>query len=617
MVLREVLMSNLVYILLAELCLFIAFLIFNLRENRETVNKFFKSIRKERVILIFMIFFTLFVFTMLISYMCIRYPQGKMFTLAVAKGFTEGKTNLFYNDGSSVRHQNDLRDPYSHGPFYPFVVSIVFSLFGTNTYHIYIIDALSSTLVTLFVFLIIFVLTRDKKISIYGMIISGTLLIYYILAISDYILVQFFLLIYSMSLFLMFFSFKKNTFLSYSLFSISLLFLIQTRAEGVVVLFAFIIGLVLYRKNNMKDINFWLKKILPSLLIFLIFIPVTILHYSSHYFYESPEPGYFSLIEATNSLFRIFSNQGWANPISMEFFISNFSYFWTKPLFLPTLLFAFLGIAFGLMKKRNAIVILLILFLSHNMIYLLWNNGYQMRYAFQTIIPYILFASLGFIPVENFLLRYKDRFKRLVLPPTKYKFRPLLFVIPVFLLAVLAFFTADIITNQAICTSNPLDISGFQSNLQPFIEEMKDPDANILILGNEIIMSKAEFVLVKNVYSVNDHIQLWLFVSDPIANSTYSSIIQTGAFSTDQEMMEERQRILDLCFKLSVDDILMNEEKKTKFKSDLIRENTYLLTECEYMNLKDVEYTFELMNELFVLELIYEKDCLYVYKVKG
>ena len=83
---REVIMSNLVYILLLQVCLFAILLFLNIRENRGTIERFIKKIRNRdnRVILIFLILLISFVFIMQMSYMCKFYSEHKVFTLAVA-----------------------------------------------------------------------------------------------------------------------------------------------------------------------------------------------------------------------------------------------------------------------------------------------------------------------------------------------------------------------------------------------------------------------------------------------------------------------------------------------------------------------------------------------------
>jgi hypothetical protein len=400
---------------------------------------------------------------------------------------------------------------------------------------------------------------------------------------------------------LMFYSLKRNKTLPYILFSLSLLFLVETRAEAFVMIFISIIALFFYRIKEFRKVDFWVKKILPAFIIFSVFITIPIFHYVSHYFYGGERP----LYDSMGVIFSIFNvaDRG-IDSIVLEFFFADFFNFWTDFFFMPIILFVFLGLLFTFMKRKKTLLIFSALFILQNLVFLLWNNGYQPRYAMQALIPYIIFAAFGLVFLEKLLSRYKDKFK------------PVAFVVPVFLIAVFVFLTLSAIGDRFLCTDNPLVISHYENEIQPFIENTSGMETNILTIGDEIIMHKLEFILTKNVYVVNDHISHNLLLKDPFENATLGGRQYAWAFEADPELLEEKERLRDLSFMLSVEDLINNEEKLSKFKKDLIRENTFLITKSEYEH-KEGNYTFYRKDELFDLENVQIGDNLHVYRVIG
>ena len=328
----------------------------------------------------------------------------------------------------------------------------------------------------MYFFLLGYYLFRDENIGIF--MSFSYLSIYIVGFFNPFISEQadFLILFVSISLFFMFISYKFNSTSMYALTLLTILLTMEIRFEVAVLFPIFLLGIFVYRFGETKKIRFWLGKLLPGLLIFILLFPVFFVHATSHHFYKTSD----SILDRFLApLPMLLGTQ--SSPDDEGIFLKEFVYFWTHSIPIVFAVFAFVGFVLCFSKDSRVALLISLLFIMDNMVFFVWPSGYHPRYAFATITAFIIFMGFGASFIPSLL---KTRWRRVSL-----------IGIAAFLILILSIYYGESITNLSFKKS--LKFEGIESELRLFLGEITNKQANLVAIGSGCFQNIIEFLTVK------------------------------------------------------------------------------------------------------------------------
>ncbi len=153
---------------------------------------------------------------------------------------------------------------------WPFILSIFFALFSVNNWVALYASSLFGTITAINIFLITFLITENKKMSLLASLIFS-LLPYHIIwsFTAETNVASLFFVTLSIFFYLIFYRYKKSGL--FWLSCVSTAFTMQFRPENYSLPILFLIGIIIFYRGFLKKIN--LKHILILILIFSLTIP--------------------------------------------------------------------------------------------------------------------------------------------------------------------------------------------------------------------------------------------------------------------------------------------------------------------------------------------------------
>ncbi|MCK4335574.1 MAG: hypothetical protein KAW40_02500, partial [Candidatus Aenigmarchaeota archaeon] len=299
---------------------------------------------------------------------------GDWFDLIVAKEFSKGITEYYTSE-------------FYYGPFFPLLTSITFYVFGANPVYVTFLNLLMLALLPLIIFLVFYSMFRDENFALLTSIIFLIVIVHQTAYWNEFFYVTSFFM--GLALLFSFLSFKINKKGMYLLALITLLLFGQIKLEYMIVIPAFLLSLLIFRRNDFTSLNkfasFMKDKFLIPAIIFLVLIGTYIAKYYHVW-------GAWHLHDAFQLSHLPVSSNG-------------FLYFWATSLNIYLTFLFIIGVvyAFIFKKYRKEMIFLLSFFIFHNIPYLLHYNGYQGAYGILTYMPYILVSGFGVYSASKIL----------------------------------------------------------------------------------------------------------------------------------------------------------------------------------------------------------------------
>ncbi len=317
----------------------------------------------------------------------------------------------WYMEAGKNMLETGSQDSYPKYIGWPFILTIVFSIFGINNWIALYTSILLGALTIVNIFLLSYIITKRKKISLIAALLFSLFPahIRWSASAEANIASLFFI---SLTIFLCFLYYKKNKISLLWLAIVALAFTAQIRVENYIFPVLFLFGCVLFDKKNLKKINF--KFILPWIVLLILSFPNLIqnLEYlSSENWQESESDG--RLTGSNWSITNLVYNTiHYGKNIFMEY-----------PFFI-TILFV-IGLIYAIIKDGREAYFLITWFLFMYLIHFVswptnFESGGQERY-YMSFYPIIsIFASYGVLLIKNQLSsKIKNKiFKKLIIPIT-------------------------------------------------------------------------------------------------------------------------------------------------------------------------------------------------------
>lgn len=594
--------KNVLPILFLQLFIFIIIFIYSFN----SIKKQFPKVGKSFWILLCLIIFFSAVFQPAV-FQSPFYFENKIETLRTAKEFSAGSTQFFYVTNEEKIKIILSRTTYPWGSTYPFILSILFMLFGVDIIWLVILDKMMLALSIITIFYLILFLTRDKKTALLGTIFFSFIFIFIFtsLVVSQFLEIVFFF--NSLSILLMFLSYKMDKIEIYMLTLLCILFTMEIIFEMIILIVAFFAGLMIYRIKHIRKIKFlksFAIKILVSVIIFSLFSPLYFAKTASEKFYLYP-PGVTSYDKPTKSLLE--STLGMFNAIKVTFlekneykqpltdFSKQFIWLWTQKMLLFLSIFGVIGIIYGFIKYRKETFILSLIFVLHTFTYFVIGNGYQDVYAMRSLIPIILLSCLGIQLLRDMFSNFEKQ---------------VFVIILIFLVILLSFYSKFFLNGN--------NRFGYVTCEEYNLGELEnlENDKNIgVITSNTFSLEKTiEFVTLKDAIMLESLIGGKFKIKLP----PEFLIFYGGGEDFNQTLKEERYLKTKGRDDYLFTTIFENQTLRNKLFSMIIEEgkNNYYFegkTRVEYPgNLSDY-YIKKYLN----LTKISENNCFILYKIEG
>ncbi|MEM2918464.1 MAG: glycosyltransferase family 39 protein [Candidatus Altiarchaeota archaeon] len=272
----------------------------------------------------------------------------------------------------------------SHG--FPFVIGLLFSVFGVNLATLFILNTILGTLSVVLIFLLTYLLFKNEMIGLYASFLLSISTIHIIYSISaQSIITSLFFILSSLILYLISLQIKKNKILL--LFAFLLVFTTWLRYENLILLLIFLILTFVLDKNKFNNSRF----LLIWLMILILVAPTIYLGFLFYKFiFSSSVTGVFSIANLVENA-----------SLMKDFLKGNFYPSWLNFFFL-------LGVL-EIKKNKHQISCLLLLTLSYTLFYLFFYSSATKHYTIITAFI-IIFSALGINKagelVGNIILRY-------------------------------------------------------------------------------------------------------------------------------------------------------------------------------------------------------------------
>jgi hypothetical protein len=431
----------------------------------------------------------------------------------------------------------------------------------------------------------------------------------------------------SLSILLMILSYKMNKLISYLLVFLSILLTIETRFETIFLVLLFFIGLIVFRgKDIFKFKNLWLKKLVPSFIIFLLFLPTIMIRYYDHYIF-TPMIGGNEIYDGSvikkliqTDLYEIFKQTISLIPhenINLEnllIFLYSFYKFWLEVPYIYFIPFFLLGLIFGLLKFKKETIFLVIFFVIYSYIFLKVGNGYQPRYALRTIVPFLLLCTLGFhyiyVNGEKFIPYIKSKAKKLFV-----KYFIISCIIFFFILMILNSFTL-----HWFSVLNEISWSDI-SLLEKVNNKINRTDAVILTTFSECSDDeyKIEYVTQVNTVDFKKFLDMAEEHGFPI-NSVYyfkrenMSELIGGKFCCYFNLEDLREYLFKKGRERSLRLLETNKTLRDRVANYVFKNNTYFITKTACNS----DYILQGLKRIYNVSTIFSDDLGYtVYKVEN
>ncbi len=575
--------SNILILMWLQIVIFLSLLFV----NRKHILQEFRKIDKRYlyILLVFVIFSAIIYINHVALVLHFKTP-----TLTAAKGFYTNNLNFFYNDGESLKAILDARNPYPWGVFYPFLLSITFQILGPESQFIHLLDVIVFSGFLISIFLLFYVLFRDEKTSLLVSVLSSAAFFYTLIFRSPGEQPELLFLMITLSFMFMFISLRKNTRNLYLLFMISLLLMMETRVETGVLVIVFIAGIFIYRRVDIRKIyDFWIKKIFPAFVLILLFSPIFITHSASHYLPIENQTISYDIARITNLL----SGDHLQDPLSdISLFMNNFFYLWSTGIFLLLIPFILIGLLFMLKYDKKVCFLFLMMFILHNLIFLLWNNGYLDRYAFTTIIPYLIIMGFSFPSILKIkkLRKYK-------------KYVQIIFF--VFAFSILAFSMNFL---NSVDSTSPYNFDELQEDLYNFTKSLDDRNVNLMVFDDWVFASKIEFVTMRNVFVFCD------LIFERYANTSHTYGYFRGGMDFNDSLRSEKQGMVDSLFYDTLKRINSDPDLKNELRGEILIGETYIIDDLCSPS-KYSEEAKGLALNIFKYTVVSEGECIVIYRL--
>lgn len=362
--------------------LLILFLIFY---NRKKIQKVFEDLKFDKYLLIGLATVIL-LSTLIFSVLNIEfYSVQDWLSLNIAKEFLSGNTKLFQLS--------------THGPEYPFLLSVFFLFFGASTEVANIFTIFFSIIGIIAIFLSTFLLFEDRRVSFLSSLVfllTHHVLYYTSILKGRTIVISSFV---ALTMFFFILAYKLDKPSGYLLAILSLIACFNLKFEYMNYIYLFIVGLFLFRRNVFNR-----KKLLDKFYLVFLISPIFLLNTISK-------------IQAFSGKHQgaLAALSGGKGNFSLSYFSKNLSLFanyWWNELSLILLLLFGLGIGYFIFKKKKEIAFLLLGFVIPSLVYLFYYSGYSPRYAV-TSFPFLCpLIGLGIKTIDKFFQSLSKKIRK-------------------------------------------------------------------------------------------------------------------------------------------------------------------------------------------------------------
>lgn len=561
--------SNVILILYTQLIILIALFAYNLKY----IKKEFPNIKK----------YTLLILLAIMAFSIILQPTDmladtKMKTLTTAKEFYTGDSQFFYPTNTEKIRFILPNTTYPWGSTYPFLLSVLFLIFGVNPILIVVLDKMMVGILIITVFFLLFLITKDEKNSILGTFFLSVILIF----MNSFLGPQFTEMLFffvSFSLLLMFLSYRMNKATMYALALISILFTMEIIFEAVTLLVTFLIGLFLYNIKNLRDRSFlkpFLMKIFIALLVLSLFSPLYFAKIASvkPYLYQTGITSYEnptkSLIDSSFGMFHIFFDNVYKE--LNQHFVNEFIWLWAHKILLFLTIFCLIGLLYGFKKYRTETILLGLFFIMHTFSYFIIGNGYQVNYALRSAIPLIVLSSFGIKALRDRLQKFDER--------------ATLIIFFAFFICLFIMYANDI--------PYYYNFTAYDFQCENSISELISKNTGTIVAASSIEYA-IEFVTLRDAFTLQSLIprKFPLKLTEEIKNRANTRLKYTMEFVFENQTL--RNELFDIIL----------EEGKDNYYIRYTGENCYsCMVEHEYI------------KEFFNTTLVFENECLEVYRIE-